>query len=76
MQFDHYESSKEIQVIEENVNNQTCTYRVLLGGSEFNFLPRILMIIKDSPDNDMSTWEERWSIQKATSNLETVNIVI
>lgn len=59
--------SEEIQVIEGNVNNQICTYRVLLGGSEFNFLTGSLVIRKDKPNNDMGTWEERWSVQKATS---------
>lgn len=58
--------SEEIQVIEGNVKNQTCTYRVLLGG-EFNYLPGALTIRPDAPKNDMGTWEERWSIQKATS---------
>ena len=59
--------TEEIQVIEGNVNNQTCTYRVLLGGGEFNFLTGALVIRPDTPNNDMGTWEEQWSIQKATS---------
>lgn len=60
-------SSEEIHVIEGNKNNQVCTYRVLLGGNEFNLLIGSIAIRPDNPDNEIGTWEERWSIQKVTS---------
>jgi hypothetical protein len=60
-------SSEEVHVIEGNKSNQVCTYRVLFGGNESNLLIGSIAIRPDNPDNEVGTWEERWSIQKVTS---------
>lgn len=59
--------SEEVYVIEGSKTNQTCSFKILLGGNDFNSLTGGISAKADNNQNEIGTWEERWSIQKATS---------